>query len=198
VPSPSSLGVIVEGTYDVAVFARLIPRLVRLPQDRLVILHVLGVANLKREVPGQLRGLEHRLAGLPVEKAMVVRDTGLRRTEDVEESLTVLCAGREFRFPRELQFCGVRQEIETWLLADESAITRVARARGVGRRPAPPTNGALEDIVDPKGRLQRVLSECGLGYTQAICGEIASVLNFDLLRYRCPSFGRFEEKLHDC
>jgi len=45
-------------------------------------------------------------------------------------------AGRQFSFPRGVQFCAVRQEMETWLLADAEAINSLAQERdGADRQP---------------------------------------------------------------
>lgn len=196
--SSGSIGLIVEGPYDEAILERLVPRLVPVAKPNLVIRRCGGVNSLLRNFAALLRDLEHFVTGRPVEKAMVIRDTGGRALQEVEDDLAARAAGHQFRFPREVQFCGVRQEIEAWLLADEDGITRVAHGRGVGSRPATRVNEALEEIVHAKERLQASLSRCGLLYTDAVCGEIAAELDLDRLRYRCPSFVRFEMKLHDC
>lgn len=194
----SSLGLVVEGPYDKSIFAQLVPRMLSEATPKLVILPTLGVKNLEHDLLTLLRNLEHFLAGQAVDKAMVIRDTGGRALQEVEDDLAERAARHQFRFPREVQFCGVRQEIEAWLLADEEGITRVAHDRGVDSRPATRVNEALEEIVHAKERLQASLSRCGLPYTDTVCGEIAAELDLDRLRYRCPSFGRFEMKLHDC
>lgn len=193
-----SFGLVVEGLYDEAVFKHLIPRLFADVTPILVVRPAFGVKRLLSGFPGLLGDLEHWLAGHPVDKALVIRDTGGRTVEEVEGQLAARLAGREFRFPRGVQLCGVRQEIESWLLADEDAITAVARDRRVGRRQATRVNEPPEDIVHAKERLQEALSGCGLLYGPAVCGGVAARLDLDRLRYRCPSFNRFETKLHDC
>jgi hypothetical protein len=163
-----------------------------------VIRPCIGVKTRVSIFPTLLGELEQFLAGQPVDKVMVIRDTDRRAPAEVEGELAAKVAGRMFCFPRDVQFCAIRQEIEAWLLADEKAITRVAQSRSIGGRHAPPTPGALEDIIHPKDRLQTVLSKCRLPYDPAVCGEIAAEIDLDCLRYRCPSFRRFEQKLQDC
>jgi Domain of unknown function (DUF4276) len=156
-----------------------------------------NVTNLKRYFPDYLEGFRYDDAGGPVVKAAVVWDSGRGDPAAAEADLAGRVASRVYPFP--VHFCAIRHEIEAWLLADEEAITGVARSRGLIARHAPHTGESPEELVHPKERLRDVvLRECGLGYTPAVCGEIAARMNLDQLRHRCPSFVRFEEKLHDC
>lgn len=56
----------------------------------------------------------------------------------------------------------------------------------------------VEEIVDPKTRFKRILSEAGLEYTPKVCAEIASRIPLERLRARCQSFRSFERKVLDC
>jgi hypothetical protein len=95
-----------------------------------------------------------------------------------------------------LDFCIVVREMETWLLADEEAISSVALSRG--GREVPRVPSALEDLMDAKEHLMRLLSRALLPYDPELCRQIASQADLDRLRYRCPSFRRFEGKVLDC
>ena len=104
--------------------------------------------------PGLLKSLEFIDGGNPVDKAIVIRDSGNRLAADVETEMRAKIAGVNYRFPQGVDICAVRQETETWLLADERAISAVAGGRTVGR-----VNRNLEDIIDAKSRLQRILPQ---------------------------------------
>ena len=81
------------------------------------------------------------------------------------------------------------RELEAWLLADSEAIatvTRVYSGRGV-----PVVNESIENIADPKARLQRLLSDAKVAYTKEVARKIAAVSNVESIAYRCPSFRSF-------
>jgi hypothetical protein len=149
-----------------------------------------------KNFPAFLRDFEHALLGQAVEKAFVIRDSDGGDPRTVQSIMARKIDGRAFPFARGVQLCVVRRTPETWLLADSAAINSVAVEEG-GRN-TPEVNGTLEDIVDPKERLQKHLSGGRLAYLPTICGKIASRINLDTLRYRCPSFRIFEQKIHDC
>ena len=118
-----------------------------------------GVAQLMEFFPTYLHDLEHRLSGNPVEKALVIRDAGGRDPAEVEHDMAQKIRDRHYTIPRGIQCFAVRRTMETWLLADIEAINAAARSRG-GRAVAA-VQGTLEDVVDPKERLRRVLSKRG-------------------------------------
>ena len=90
----------------------------------------------------------------------------------------------------------VRRTAETWLLADASAVNFVARSRG--GRVVSEVNEELEEVVDPKGKLRGLLSQAGLPFDPVVCQEIATRIDIERLKYRCPSFRIFERKVLDC
>jgi hypothetical protein len=165
-----SYGLIVEGAYDEGVFCELVRKTVT--SEGAVIVRVCdGVAALRKQFPAYLRDLEHVLQGRPVDKALVIRDWAGPDPISEEQRMSQVIQGRQFAFPQGIHFCCVRQEMETWLLADIGAINALAHERG-GRNVAP-VSGQLEEIVHPKERLMRVLSEARLPYDAAVCREIA-------------------------
>ena len=190
-----SYGLIVEGGYDASVFPELVRKIVS-PQVRVVVRPCGGVPKLMSRFPVFLREFEHVMQGKPVDKALVIRDCDGRDPGLIERKMAERVRGRQFSFPRGVQFCTVQQEMEAWLLADCRAINAVARERG--GRDVPQVQDQLEQIVNPKERLKWVLSDARLLYDGKVCGEIASQTDIKALRYRCPSFCVFEKKVTDC
>jgi hypothetical protein len=143
-----------------------------------------------KQFPGLLKSLEFIDEGNPVDRALVIRDCGNRLAADVEADMRARIAGVQYRFPRGVDVCAVRQETETWLLADEQAISTVASGRTVGT-----VNGNLEEIVGPKERLQRILSRVKLNYLPSTLGAIAGYADVEIMRYRLPTFRSFVQKI---
>lgn len=191
----SSYGLIVEGSYDESVFAEFVGKILS-REPRVFPRPCGGITQLMRRFPGFLRELEHAWAGRPVDKALVIRDWCDADLAAGEQRMSQIVEGRQFAFPRGVKFCCVRQEMEAWLLADENAINCVARQRG--GRPVPPVQGQVEEIRNPKETLRRLLSEAELPYDAEVCREIAHRADIEVLRYRCPSFRSFENKVIDC
>jgi len=193
--SDPSYGLIVEGDYDKRVFEELVRNLSR-PDSVIVVRPCDGVANLNRLFPAFLHDLEYVQQGRPVDKALVIRDSGGKDAVELERDLERRIRNREFRFPQGVKFCIVNREMETWLLADADAISAVALARG--GRAVPRVQETPESIVDPKDRLKRLLRQARLEYTAEVCAQIAQQGRIETLRYRCPSFRSFEERVLDC
>src|SRR5690348_11476113 len=105
-----------------------------------------------KKFPGLLRYLEFVDQGNPVDKAIVIRDCGQRPVVDVENEMRAKIARMNYRFPQGVELCAVKQETETWLLADETAISVAAEGKNVGV-----VNGNLENFIDPKEKLIRLL-----------------------------------------
>jgi len=188
-------GIIVEGPYDVSVYGELIRKICSVDVEILP-RPAAGVTNLMKHFPALLRELEHIREAPPVEKALVIRDAGGKDPASVERLMAERLRGRTYSFPRGIQLVAVRRTMETWLLADEAAVNSVALSRG--GRPVPPIQEMPEEIVDSKERFRRWLSEAKLPYDSQVCREIARQVKLDTLRYRCPSFRSFEQKVVDC
>jgi hypothetical protein len=190
----SSYGLIVEGFYDEGVYGEFVRKVV--PLVEVFFRRCGGVAQLMKRFPVLLRDLEHFRQGRPVDKALVIRDWRGPDVDSCEQRLMQKVEGKNFAFPRGVQFCGVRQEMEAWLLADVNAINSVARDRG--GRTVSPVQGEIEEIGNPKERLTQLLSEARLPYDAEVCREIAQRADIETLRRRCPSFRSFERKVLDC
>jgi len=190
-----SYGVVVEGDYDGSVFEEIIRKICPDAHDTKVLIAG-GSAQVMKKFLGLLRGLEHVSSqGGPVEKALVIRDADCKDPAVIEAEMKRSAEARTFSFPAGVSFHVVKQEMETWLLADPEAINSVAASRckrSPARVPDP-----LEEIQDPKGKLMAVLSQSGLNYTAAVCREIAKEIDLRKLRIRCPSFQAFEQKVLD-
>ena len=191
----SCYGLIVEGSYDGSVFPEFVRKIVS-AELRVIVRLCGGVSKLMSRLPGYLKELEHAWYGKPVIKAIVIRDWQHRDLTKAEQEMAQRVRGRSFAFAHGVQFCPVRQEMETWLLADEGAINAVAVSRA-GRQVSQ-VQGELEEIADAKSRLVTLLSEARLPYDATVCAEIAQHVNLERLRYRCPSFRLFETKVLDC
>lgn len=188
-------GLIVEGPYDKAMYEALIPRIC----ERNLSFKTRpcgGKDWLIKNFRYLLRDLENVLQGRPVDKALVIRDSGGKDPTAIKTEMEERIHGMAFAFPRGVKLCIIRRTMETWLLADAEAINTVAQNRG-GRQ-IQEVQGTLEEIHDPKAKLRSVLSEAKLPYTEPVCAEIASHLRIDHLKYRCRSFRTFMQSVIDC
>lgn len=186
-----SYGLVMEGPYDTPVFKELTRRLDG-PDFKCFTFECEGRANLKRKFPGYLKALEHWDAGGPVDKVLVICDCDNDSVAQVEAELSA-CVNLPFSFPFGIEFCAIKRETETWLLADHEAICAIAEK--MSGRPVPEILGDLEAIVDPKEKLRKVLASARLPYTPGVLGAIAAAADLDKLRYRLPSFRNFEPKV---
>jgi hypothetical protein len=193
--SSLTYGLIVEGPYDVAVFEELLRKITPTPGS-VVPRPAGGVSKLLRLLVGLLRDLEHSVNRGPADKVLVIRDANGKDAAQLEKDLADRIHGQHFAFARGIQFHAVRRTVETLLLADAAAINEVATTRG--GRPISEVHGELEEIGDPKDRLVCLLSAAALPFDQAVCREIAARTRLEVLRYRCPSFRSFEQKVVDC
>jgi len=190
-----SYGLVVEGYFDREVYEEFIGKICARKVE--VIVRVAGdCAQLMRKLPSLLRSLEHATSpGSPVDKMLAIRDADFRDVATLEGKMRNSISGRSFKSPQPIGLHAVKQEMETWLLADTDAINAVATARGGNAvsRVADP----LEDIQHPKEKLQVLLGRARLNYTAQVCREIARATDLAKLRVRCPSFNVFEQKVID-
>lgn len=89
-----------------------------------------------------------------------------------------------------VHICIVVHELESWLLADENAISRV-----LGKNVKPVENP--ESIHDAKEYLEELFEEVGEKYLTKFGGEIAKHVNVEKLREKCASFADFERKVRN-
>lgn len=190
-----SYGIIVEGSSDSGVYEELIRKICPEACD-IRVREAGGCAQIMKKFPSLLGSFEHVThQGGPVKKALVIRDADGRDAAAIEAKMRESASRRGFPFPGGVGFHAVKQEMETWLLADPEAINSVATSRGGKATPRIPD--PLEDLQDPKEKFMAVLSRSGLNYTAAVCREIAKEMELTKLRMRCPSFAAFEQKVMD-
>jgi hypothetical protein len=185
-------GLIVEGVYDAAVLTELIRRGVHANVE--VLSRVCGPkGSLMHRFPGFLEEFRYVKNGTPVDKALVVRDADGKAPGALIEAVEARIARRTYPFP---VYCLVIvQELETWLLADSAALSQVTRE--YASRTVVEINEPLERIVDPKGRLQRLLSGAKVPYTQEVARQIAVAIRLEKIEERCPSFRTFHQVVGD-
>src|ERR1700691_2966979 len=80
--------------------------------------------------------------------------------------------------------------VETWLLADEQAVSRVALSRG-RTRSTKAMDRPLEETMNPKPLFLTMLSEAGLPADDKVYEEIAATADLGKIAERCPRFAEF-------
>ncbi len=192
-----SCGIVVEGDIDGAVYRELIARICS-SEIEIVTRPTEGVKNLGKvkKVRGWLRSFEHASpTGGPLDKALVIRDADGKDPATLENDLGERIGPEKFAFPLGVAVHAVREEMETWLLADNAALNRLSKNESGNR--IPPLGGHIEDERKPKETLQRILGKAGLNYNTPTCCKIAREIDLNVLRQRCLSFKIFEQKVLD-
>ena len=181
-----SVGLIVEGIYDEAALTEFVRKCLS-PEVRVICRQCGGAPQLMRKFPGFLKEFEDVNAGVPVDKAIVVRDADHKIPEDLISRMQSKIGGRNYPFPKHLLV--IVQALEAWLLADEIALSSVTNI-SQHRVPYP------ERIFDPKAKLRSILSDARGAqsvYTHEVARKIAAAARTEILAARCPSFRKFQE-----
>jgi hypothetical protein len=181
------LGIVAEGLpdTDVAIISELIKKI--LPDKPELCLYP---GKDKPNVINKFRGWLEDCRNKNVDKALVIVDQDLSCIKIIVEKMQKKIKGRKYRFP--VKFHVIERELETWLLSDEQAISRVVE------RDVPPVNQALEGIKDPKKKLKKILSRAKATYTPETLRKIAEESDIDRIAYRCAGFRRFRQLVLDC
>ena len=143
-----------------------------------------------RKFPGFLEEFRYVKQGMPVDKALIIRDADNKEPHALITAMREKYTNRTYPFPVAPMI--IVQELETWLLADSQALSHV-----VGRS-VPDLTDPLERIANPKERLQKILSDAKVPYTSEVARKIAAATRLGPLEYRCPSFQAFRRALSDC
>ena len=181
-----TIGLIVEGEWDVEVLSRLTGRL-----------NVGAVDIRPRICRGPVRGRyfsllrELSFTSQP-DRVVVVSDAHGRDYRELADDLRREISNQTFRFP--VHFVVVVQELEALLLADPRAIETVCARRGTPLGSLGNLTDTPENIADPKVHLERLLwQQAKSTYTKALAGEIAAEADLSALANWCPSFRRLRE-----
>jgi len=134
-----------------------------------------------------------------VGKALVVRDSDCDDSQALEDKLGRVLdqSGFKEKLTLPVHFYATRCMVETWLLADESAVDAVARNRGKNAS-AQPVGDPLEDRRDAKKLFLRMLSQAQLPADPAVYAEVAAAADIDRIKHRCPYFQHFIDCVHGC
>ncbi|SRR5579875_1528419 len=191
----TTYGIVVEGYYDVAALTEIIKKC--LSNEIEIISYTCATKGpLMNKFQGflDLLDLRHTKQGSHIHKAFVVRDADNKDPNELLNKMRSKVASRTYPF--EVKFIIIVQELETWLLADEEAISRVTQPRS-GRTVAR-VNENLELISQPKERLKKILFDAKVAYTPEVAREIAKESDPSRIEYRCPRFREFRQAVIDC
>jgi hypothetical protein len=188
-------GIVVEDQRDASVYSTFVQRI--RPDVGLVLARPCrGVAGVRQKFVGWLKNFEWH-SGHQVGKAIVIRDSDCGTPRNAEDELAQILEQSGFRPSFPTHFYATRCELETWLLADEGAVNRVAQSRK-RTSTALAVADPLEGIRDAKERILRMLSQAGLPADPTVYAEIASRVDLGIVERRCPYFRQFVERLHAC
>ena len=183
-------GIVVEGDYDSAALPEIIKKC--LSSDIEIIARPCGdKSQLMKKFPGFLEAFRYAKGGAPVDKALVIRDADNKNPDELLKKMKSKIAGRNY-LDFEVKFIIIVQELETWLLADENAISKVS-GKTVSR-----VNEDLESISHPKEKLWDILFVAGLPYTAEVARKIAKESDIFRIENRCPKFKEFKQAVIDC
>lgn len=190
----TTYGIVVEGGYDAVALAEIIKKCL-LSEIEIIARPCGNKSSLMRKFPGFLEEFRYANQGTHVNKALVIRDADCKDHDELLEKMGSKITSRNYPF--EVKFIIIVQELETWLLADEEAISRVTQSRFGGT--VSRVNENLESIIQPKEKLERILSDVKVPYyTAEVAREIAKESDLSKIEYRCLSFKKFRQDVIDC
>lgn len=181
------IGIVAEGlpNSDVQIISELVKKI--LTVDHLFIPRPGGSrSNVIKKYRGWLEDFRNR----NVDKALIIIDQDLSCVKALMDKLKEKISDRQYRFP--VKFHVIEREIETWLLADEKALSKVAG------KDVPAVNETLENILQPKEKLIERLFRVGVNCTAETKRRIAAESDIERIAYRCPGFRRFRQLVLDC
>lgn len=171
------IGLVVEGRDDKEVIKKIFKKLHRLPPK---VRNAKNNGNLRRKIkPYQ------ELLSRNCNKIIVLKDLNSANLNELQNEI------KPKLYPN-ANFCVAVQSIESWILADNQALTEV-----IGKTIKPIHNP--EKIRKPKDEIIRIFRHHGRKYIASRdLPELADKMRLSIVRKRCPSFRRFEEALKDC
>lgn len=183
-----TFGLVVEGTYDEAALKELIQKCAS-EGIEVIGRPCGGKVGLMRKFSGYLEEFRYTKEGASVDKALVIRDAENKEPGELKNAMQRKVSSRNYPFP--IKLLVIAQELEAWLLADENAVSAVT-----GKKASVVQNPEM--LVNPKERLEQVLSEAEISYTAEVARKIAAGARLETIESRCPSFKEFREAVLDC
>jgi len=185
-----NVGLVVEGPTDEAVYRALLPR-IRNNLGALQVRPCGGKSKLKHSFVGHLKEFQRNTAW-QIDAALIIRDSDCHLPLPIEQQLRQVLNASGFTPNFPVEFFATPCMLESWLVSDIGAIRAVAGGRGAN------SEADLEHLLiapqqsaDDDDTFNRVLIQLGLPRTPAVYSEIASAVDFALVRERCGYFREF-------
>ena len=171
------LGFLVEGPGDEKVIAQILGKLGK----RFRIRNARGSGNLKRKALSFIR----LLTSSNCTKIIILRDLDCMDYEAVQREFSVYLSNKT-------KLCIVVHELESWLLADNNALSELL-GKQVRAIPNP------ESIHDAKSRMKKIFEKSGKKHIPSRdLPEIARHIDLNVVRKKCESYFRFEALMENC
>lgn len=188
-----TFGLIVEGVSDEKALPEIIRKIAGSDVE-FIVRPIATTGKFVKMFPAFLQEFEK--LSIRIDKALVIRDADNRDPREIEQGLKQRLQEkiqrRKSPFPFPVNIHVIVQELETWLLADEQAISVVTRERA--SRTVTRIQETLESIQNPRERLTGALGD-DIPYTPAVARRIAKEVNIETIKYRCPRFKMFCEQV---
>lgn len=187
-------GLVGAGNYDVAVLETVLKRL-RPDLEEIVVRRCGNDYRVTTTLKARLQEFNRLRAISRLDKAIVVKDSHRASPERELEKFREAIDPRNYPFP--VEFAVAVRALESWLLADHVALSKVAGERGTQHQyPAPDRSPEL--LPNPKGRLTELLAEAQVPYTEAVAVRLAEVTALERIEQLCPSFTQFKRAAEHC
>lgn len=190
-----TFGIVVESERDVAVYSTLI-RKIRTDVELVLSRPCGDVVRVRRQFVRWLKNFEWH-PGHSVDKAFIIRDSDRWEPALLEKELAGILKQSGFSPSFPVHFFATKRMVETWLLADEGAVSEVGKRRGriCSIRPV---RDPLEEIADAKSDFRGMLSQAQLLDVPRVYEEVASLADLGLVAQRCPYFKEFVRRVNAC
>ncbi len=182
------------GNYDVAVLETFLKRL-RPDLERVLVRRCGNDYRVTTTLKARLQEFSRLRATGRLDKAIVVKDSHLASPERELKKFQDAMDPRDYPFP--VEFAVAVRAIESWLLADHEALSKVAVERGTQRQ-YPPPDRSPEQFPNPKSRLSELLAEAQVPYTEAVAARIAELASLERIEQLCPSFTLLKRAAQHC
>lgn len=188
-----TFGLIVEGVSDEKALPEIIQKIAG-GDIEFIVRPIAATGKFVTMFPAFLQEFEK--LNIRIDKALVIRDADNRDPREIEQGLKQRLQekiqGRKSPFPFPVNIHVIVQELETWLLADEQAISVITGERA--SRTVTRIQETLESIQNPRERLTGVLG-ADIPYTPEVARRIAEEVNVETIKYRCPRFKMFCDQI---